>query len=541
MRENHLGGLIMRRTKSLLLFLILSLSIALCGCSGGTKANEGNDNESKVGLDDSTQESEKTPVNGGSVIVGIQNDLDSLDPHKATAAGTEEVLFNMFEGLVKPDKDGNLVPAVASDVIISEDGMTLSFPLREGVKFHNGALVTPADVIYSIKRCAGLLETLDPEVSVNKALSSIISVEESKTAEGKAMIQIKLNEANTDVIGYLTCAIIPKDYTEMNTKPIGTGPFKFVSYTPLLNLIMEKNTDYYVEGVPYLDQVTFKISANTDAAFMELMAGQIDIYPYMTSEQAKQMPDTYRIEKGSMNLVQGLFLNNAVAPFDNKLVRQALCYAIDRQLILDMVADGEGTIVGTPMFPQFVKYHEASLASEYSFNIEKAKELLKEAGYEDGFAFTITVPSNYQFHVDTAQVIVEQLKQVGITAKIQLIEWATWISDVYTARNYESTIIGLDANMTPSNVMFRYVSVDKKNFINYANAEYDEIYSKALSTIQDDEKVAYYKQLQEILAKDAAAVYIQDPVNIVAVNKKLNGYHFYPLYVQDLSTVYFEQ
>jgi peptide/nickel transport system substrate-binding protein len=304
---------------------------------------------------------------------------------------------------------------------------------------------------------------------------------------------------------------------------------------------MEKNTDYYVEGVPYLDQVTFKISTNTDAAFMELMAGQIDIYPYMTSEQAKQMPDTYRIEKGSMNLVQGLFLNNAVAPFDNKLVRQALCYAIDRQLILDMVADGEGTIVGTPMFPQFVKYHDASLATEYSYNIEKAKELLKEAGYEEGFTFTITVPSNYQFHVDTAQVIVELLKQVGITAKIQLVEWATWISDVYTARNYESTIIGLDANMTPSNVMFRYASTDAKNFINYANAEYDEIYEKALRTIQEDEKVTYYKQLQQILAKDAAAVYIQDPVNIVAVSKKLNGYHFYPLYVQDLSTVYFEQ
>lgn len=529
----------MRRLKSLLSLLILGVSIALCGCSGGTKDKVNQDNAGKEGLNDTTQESEKTPLKGGSVIVGIQNDLDSLDPHKAKAAGTKEVLFNMFEGLVKPDKDGNLVPAVASEVMISEDGMTLSFPLREGVKFHNGALVTADDVIYSIKRSAGLLETLDPEVSVEKALSCIVSVEKYTTDDGKVGVQIKLNEANTDVVGYLTCAIIPKDYTDMDKAPIGTGPFKFVSYTPLLNLVMEKNADYYVEGIPYLDQVTFKIAANTDAAFMELIAGQIDIYPYMTSEQAKQLPDTFQIEKGSMNLVQGLFLNNAVEPFQNKLVRQALCYAIDRQLILDMVADGDGTVVGTPMFPQFSKYYVESLANEYPYNIEKAKELLKEAGYENGFTFTISVPSNYQYHVDTAQVIVEQLKQVGITAEIQLVEWASWISDVYTARNYQSTIIGIDANMTPSNVMFRYVSTDQKNFMNYANEQYDEVYEKALKTIQDDEKVAYFKQLQEILAKDAAAVYIQDPANIVAINKKLNGYHFFPIYVQDLSSVYY--
>ena len=168
-------------------------------------------------------------------------------------------------------------------------------------------------------------------------------------------------------------------------------------------------------------------------------------------------------------------------------------------------------------------------------------ELLKEAGYENGFTFTITVPSNYQFHVDTAQVIVEQLKQVGVTAQIQLIEWASWISDVYTARNYESTIIGLDANMTPSNVMFRYVSTDPKNFINYANTEYDAVYAKAIAITNDEEKIAHYKQLQEILAKDAASVFIQAPANIVAVNQKLKGYQFYPVYVQDLSTVYYEQ
>lgn len=536
----------MKRSRWILFFLLAITSIALYGCSGDTKKEEagkedGTTNEGGMIGDDSTAENQKIPVNGGSVIVGIQNDLDSLDPHKAKAAGTDEVLFNIFEGLVKPDKDGNLVPAVASDVIISDDGKTLSFPLREGVKFHNGALVTAEDVIYSIKRCAGLLENSDPEVQVEKALSSITSITEYTTEDGKSGVLIQLSEANTDIVGYLTCAIIPKDYDQMDTNPIGTGPFRFVSYSPLSSLVVQKNQDYYIEGVPYLDQVTFKISANTESAIMELMAGQIDIYPYLTAEQANQLSDTYNIEKGAMNLVQGLFLNNAVAPFDNKLVRQALYYATDRQLILDMVAEGNGTIVGSPIFPQFKKYYDAELANRYTYNVEKAKELLAEAGYPNGFTFTIAVPSNYQFHVDTAQVIVELLKQVGITAKIQLVEWASWVSDVYTNRNFEATIIGIEANMTPSNVMFRYVSTDGKNFINYSNSEYDEIYAKAIVEIDDAQKVAYYKQLQEILSEDAASIYIQDAANIVAINKKLSGYHFYPVYVQDLSTVYYTE
>lgn len=527
----------MKRSKSvLLLCMMLFVSIALCACSGDTK----NEDSSVKGNEETQGETgTTTPVNGGSIIVGIQNDLDSLDPHKAKAAGTEEVLFNLFEGLVKPDKDGNLVPAVASDVIVSEDGMTLQFPLREGVKFHNGELVTAQDVIYSIKRCANLLENQDPDVQVERALSCISTVEEYTTDEGKPGVVITLNEANNDVLGYLTCAIIPENYDKMDTFPIGTGPFKFVSYTPLLSIVMEKNPDYYVAGVPYLDQVTFKINANTDAALLELLAGGIDIYPYLTSEQSNQLSDQYNIEVGSMNLVQGLYLNNAAAPFDNELVRKALCYAIDRQMIIDMVADGQGTVVGSPIFPQFAKFYDADLVDSYPYDAAKAKQLLADAGYPNGFEFTISVPSNYQFHVDTAQVIVEQLKAVGITAKIQLVEWATWVSDIYNGRNYEATIIGVDANMTPSNVMFRYVSSDKKNFVNFANEEYDEVYKKAITEVDDLQKIGYYTRLQEILSEHAASVYIQDAANIVAVNKKLAGYEFYPVYVQDMSTVHY--
>lgn len=526
----------MKKHGKILLALLLVLGISvLAGCGG--KDENSSDGQNTGGTDGDTTVTGE-PVYGGDIVVGITQDFESLDPHKVNAAGTQEVLFNIFEGVVKPDKDGNLIPAVASDYSISEDGMTYTFVLREGVKFHNGELVTAEDVVYSLKRCAGLLETVDPEVIVTSAFSCISDITASTDASGQSIVTISLSEVNTELLGYLTCAVIPADYDNQADAPVGTGPFKFVSYTPLQSLVMEKNTDYYGTQA-YLDKVTFKISADTDSAFMELLAGGIDIFPYLTSEQANQLTGNYNIEVGTTNLVQALFLNNAEKPFDDIRVRQAMCYAVDRQEILDIVADGKGTLIGSNMFAGFAKYFDGDLVNVYPHDVDKAKSLLADAGYPDGFEMTITVPSNYQFHVDTAQVIVEQLKQVGITAKIELVEWGTWLEDTYRGRNYQSTIVGLDSNLAPSDVLKRYRSTASSNFVNYVNEEFDRVFALAVAETDDGAKVEYYKQLQEILTNDAASVYIQDPASYVAVSKKLGGYTFYPLYVQDMSKVYY--
>lgn len=514
-------------SKIFLVLSVLTLTIALYGCTGG---KEGEGNENPTSADNS---SSGEPTYGGSVVVGIQQDLDSLDPHLAVAAGTREVLFNIFEGLVKPDEDGNLVPAVASDYSVSDDGKIYTFKLREGVKFHNGATVTAEDVKYSIDRCAGKLG--------GEALVSALSVIDSVNIVDQSTIQIVLSEPDTELIGYLTVAIIPKDYDNQAQAPVGTGPFQFVSYTPQQNLIVKKFDDYWQDGVPYLDQVEFKIVSNTDSVLLDLKGGSIDIYAYLTADQANELKSSFQILEGNMNLVQALFLNNKSDLFDDVKVRQAIAYAVNRQEILDMVAGGKGTIIGSNMFHGFSKYYDAELADVYAQDIKKAKQLLKEAGYPDGFEMTIKVPSNYQFHVDTAQVIVEQLKQVGITAKIELVEWTTWLSDVYKARDYEATVIGLDAQLAPKDLMDRYASDASNNFVNFSNTQYDDILKKAIATTNDDEKVKYYKQLQKILTDNAASVYIQDPALTVAMNKKLAGYKFYPVYVQDMSSVYFKK
>ena len=498
---------------AVLVALLLSLT-ALCACNGGKTGKNGSDSRSAV--------------------VGITQDLDSLDPHKAVAAGTDEVLFNVFEGLVKPSVDGTLVPAVAEDVEIAPDGMSYTFTLREGVKFHNGADVTAEDVVYSIKRCAGLLSDPDPEVKVSSALS-VISAVEKKNA---GTVVITLKEANTELLGFLTVAIIPENYTEQSTKPVGTGPYRFVSYEPLTSFVVERFPEYYGE-TPYLEKVTFKICASNDAAFMELLAGTIDIFPYLTEEQASQLTDEYKLEVGASNLVQAMFLNNEFAPFTKPEVRQALCMAVDKQEILNIVSGGKGNIIGSNMFPNFGVYYNKDMETYYTYQPEKAKELLAKAGYNESnpLTFTMKVPSNYDFHVATAQVLVEQYKKIGVEVKLQLIEWPTWLTDVYRGRDYEATIVGLDAALAPSDVVRRYRSDASGNFVNYKSDAYDALFDKAKASVSNEEKITYYKQLQEMLTKDAASVYLQDPAKLVAVNKRFTGYRFYPVYVLDMASI----
>jgi peptide/nickel transport system substrate-binding protein len=262
------------------------------------------------------------------------------------------------------------------------------------------------------------------------------------------------------------------------------------------------------------------------------------MYARITSTQVSQLNENFEVYEGTMNLVQALYLNNAEKPFDDVRVRQALCYAINPQEIMDYVSDGAGTEIGSAMFPSFTKYFLPELNDTYNTDFDKAKELLAEAGYPDGFEFTITVPSNYTQHVDTAQVLSEQFKNIGVTAEIQEIEWNSWISDVYSDRKYQSTVVGVDAStLAASSLLARYVSDAGRNFTNFNSAAYDEAYANAQNTSDDSAKTEYYKECERILSEEAASVYIQDLPEFVALNKKYTGYVFYPLYVQDISKI----
>ena len=509
--------------KKLMAFLLLAslLCAALTGCGGSSTEKTPEGGQTQTGSTDAV---------ANEITVGIAQDLDdSLDPHLAVAAGTKEVMFNVFEGLMKPTSTGDLTPAVAESYTVSEDRLTYTFTLREGVKFHNGDEVTAEDVVYSISRCA---DTTDGTPLV-EAFSVIQSVE----AVDARTVAITIAEPSNEFISYMTTAILPADYDQQDTAPVGTGPFKFVSRAAQDNIVLEKFDEYW--GTPaYLDKVTFKIMENADSLVMSLQSGAIDLCSHLTSTQVAQLGGDFYVAEGTMNLVQALYLNNAEKPFDDVRVRQALCYAVDKQGIIDLAFDGYGSPIGSSMYPTFGKYFDESLTNYYTKDVEKAKSLLTDAGYPNGFEMTITVPSNYQPHIDTAQVLVEQLKEIGVTAKIELVEWGTWVSDVYAGRQFQSTVVGVDAsNMTARALLERFTSDYAKNFINYNNADYDALFQQALTTYDDAGQTAIYKAMEKNLTENAANVYIQDLADLVAVRQGLEGVTFYPIYVLDLSTV----
>lgn len=515
------------KKKLLALFLALVMvGAVLPGCGDGSKDPGGQGNNGKTG----------EPVKGGEITVGIAQDLDdSLDPHQTVAAGTREVLFNIFEGLVKPNSDGEMIPAVAEKYTLSEDGTTYTFTLREGVKFHNGQTVTAEDVVYSINRCAAVPEGQEkPLVAAFSAVKSVEALDEKTVA-------VTIAQRDLEFISYMTAAIIPADYENQDTAPVGTGPFKFVSRTPQQDFVMERFEDYW--GAPaWLDKVTYKICENADALVMNLNGGSIDLCAHLTSAQASQLNQNFQVLEGTMNLVQAIYLNNQAKPFDNQLVRQALCYAIDRQGIMDMVADGHGTAVGSSIYPAFTKYFVPELVDKYPHDVAKAKELLAQAGYPDGFDMTISVPNNYQPHMDTAEVVAEQLREAGINVTIQPVEWSTWLDTIYNGRQFQATVVGVDAaNMTARAMLERFTSDYGKNFINYNNPTYDALFQQAINAQDEAEQTDLYKQMETMLADTAANVYIQDLCDLVAMRQDLGGLKFYPIYVLDLSTVYFTQ
>ena len=211
---------------------------------------------------------------------------------------------------------------------------------------------------------------------------------------------------------------------------------------------------------------------------------------------------------------------------------------MDKQEIIDLAFDGYGSPIGSSMYPAFGKYFDDSLTNYYTKDVEKAKALLADAGYPNGFEMTITVPSNYKPHMDTAEVLVQQLAEIGVKATIQPIEWESWVSDVYVGRQFQSTVVGVDAStMTARALLERFTSTYGKNFINYNNADYDALFQQVLASSDDAEQTALYKQMEQNLTENAANVYIQDLADLVAVRKGLEGVSFYPIYVLDLSTI----
>lgn len=465
------------------------------------------------------------------VRINIGSEPDSLDPWQSAATDTEAIMHNVFDGLLLYNPKGEIIPGLAEKWEISEDGLTYTFYLRKDVLFHNGQKFTSADVKYTYENLSGM----NGEKAISSKFTSIAKIE---TPDDYTFI-VTLAEKSAPFLAFNIVPILPQGYTQQETNPVGAGPFKFVKYVPGQKIVLERFDEYYnKDRLPEFKTAEVYIMTDNSAVVSALRSGQLDIAS-VTASDAAMLSTEYTIYDSPQNMVQIMALNNSVKPFDDVRVRQAINYLVNKQEIIDGVFGGYGTQLYSNFSPVMALYYNNELNNLYKQDIEKAKELLKEAGYENGFDITITVPANYQKHIDSAQIIVEQLKQGGINATIETIEWAAWLEDVYSNAQYQTTIIGLTGKLDPNDVLGRYSSTYAKNFFKYSNPRYDELIKEALVQTDEAERVKLYKECQKLLAEEAAAVYISDPNLTIAARTDLKGYTFYPVGFIDFCTLYY--
>jgi len=454
--------------------------------------------------------------------------LDPLSP--SNTADGKSILFNVFEGLVKPDTEGRLVPCIAESHTVDEAGRIYRFTLRKNVRFHDGSFLTSADVKFSLDTAAAA------------GFIGFNALEKVET-DGNYGINVILKYPDPEFLPYLTVGIVKVGSTNRDKKAVGTGPYFIESYAVQQSLVLRKFAQYWQDGVPRLDKITIVFFADSDALILGLHGGSID-GAGLTGALVQQLaPGRFDIVPGYSAMVQLLALNNAVPPLNDIRVRQAINYSIDIQEIIDTAFYGEGKPSGSPLIPGLAVYYEQSLADRYPVNYEKARSLLSEAGYGEGkqkLSLEITVPSNYTMHVDTAQVIVSQLAKAGINASIHLVDWPTWLSDVYRGRKYQATIISVDSpTVSPKGFLFRYYSENNSNFINFDAADFDRIYNTILVETNENKRITLYKEAQRIISDNAASVYIQDILGFKAFRAGVyGGVLNYPLVVSDFAAMY---
>jgi peptide/nickel transport system substrate-binding protein len=467
---------------------------------------------------------------------GFMSEPATLDPlSSSNTADGRALLFNVFEGLIKPDTEGRFLPCLAELHTMEESGRVYHFTLRKNVRFHDGSPLTSADVQFSLDTAltAGFI-----------GFSEIEKIE----ADGDYVIRVTLKNPDPDFLPYLTVGIVRTGSTDRDKTAIGTGPYIIEDYTVQQSLTLKRFKDYWQDNVIWnkerrLEKVTIAFYADTDALLLGLHGGSID-GAGITGALVHQIdPRRFDVVNGYSSMVQLLALNNAAVPLNDVRVRQALNYGIDIQGIIDTAFYGEGNPSGSPLIPGLSVYYEQTLVDPYPVDHAKARSLLSEAGYGDGkqkLALEITVPSNFTMHVDTAQVIVAQLAEVGINASIKLVDWATWLSDVYFGRNYQATIISLDSPIvSPKGFLSRYESGANSNFINYASADFDRVFSAILVETNEYQRIALYKEAQRIMSADAASVYMQDIWVFKAFPTGVyGGILNYPLYVIDFASMY---
>jgi len=483
-----------------------------------------------------------TAQRGGSLTVAVAADVDGLDPHKTVAAATFQITRNLYDTLVQADPQSRIRPDLATSWETSDDGLKWTFHLRDDVSFHNGRAMTAADVKYSFERI------LNPDTASPRAKDyQIISAIETPDDRTVIFTLAQPQAAFLSNLAYGWAAIVPQEaIVTLRDHPVGTGPFQFGEWVPDSHVKLRRFDKYFVAdpsatlrtGVPYLDEVTFRVITDPAARLISLKTGEVDVVPEVPAQEIASLKDEpgIKVIQQPFNGIQLLAINNARAPFDDLRVRQALNHAVDKQAVIEGAQWGTGVPIGSHMPP--VSDFYVDLTARYPYDPDRAKALLAGAGYPNGFETTIALPQPYDFHIRNGEVIADQLARVGIKARLETIEWATYLEKVYYGRDYALTTLGHTGRLDPDPFLNRYVSDSKENYMNYNNPRYDELVKEGAVSTDPARRQEIYAEMQRMLADDAVAVYLLAPLSSVGLRDEVQGWQLYPIDIYDLRTVW---
>ncbi|MEM9576997.1 MAG: ABC transporter substrate-binding protein [Pseudomonadota bacterium] len=447
------------------------------------------------------------------ITVALQLEPPHLDPTSAAAGAIDSVLYsNVFEGLTRFMADGSVVPGLAESWEISDDGLTYTFTLREGVTFHDGTSMDAEDVKFSLDRILA-----EDSANAQKALYSAISNVE---VVDPATVRLTLSEPNGNMLFNLAWGdaviVAPESIENIKQQPIGTGAFKFAEWVQSDRIELVRNDAYW--GTPaVLEAATFKFISDPTAAFAALMAEDIDYFSnFPAPENLPQFEadPRFQVLVGSTEGETILSTNNKMPPFDNFLVRQALAHAIDRSAIIDGAMFGYGTPIGTHFAPHHPAY--VDLTGQSAFDPDKSRALLAQAGLADGFETTLYLPPP-SYARRGGEIIAAQLAQVGIKAEIINVEWAQWLESVFRGKDFGLTIV---SHTEPMDIGI-YANPDY--YFQYDNPDFQALMSVLNATTDPETRTRLLMQAQRMIAGDYVNGFLFQLANTSVARAGLQG------------------
>lgn len=474
------------------------------------------------------------PRYGGTLRAGMQTDPVGLDPHLTTATATRNMMENVYDTLVFVTSEGRYAPGLAEAWQVSPDGLTWTFTLRRGVKFHNGRVMTAEDVAYSINRIR------DPRTRSPRA-GDFAEVDSIATPDPHTVV-IRLRRPFSPLLAKLafsTNVIVPREVVErdgdLNTAPTGTGPFRFVGYTPQQRLVLVRNGDYWERDetgrrLPYIDRIEFVFLPDAIARATALRTGAVDWIEYVPASEVRSLRADPNIDVvgGLSANFRAIYINNAIAPFNNVKVRQAMAWAVNRKEIVETALFGVGGIEATATTIPPGNFYALRRRVYDRVDLERAKRLLAEAGHPNGFDADLYVTSTYDFLRTPAEVLQAQLGRIGIRLRIQAADWSVYLPTMFQKR-YALSILGTSGQVDPDDFLYpSFRTGAGLNLVNYSDPQVDRLLDEGRAASVEAQRKRIYDQIQLRILETSPMVFLFHSTQYEAVRRHVQGFEHWP-------------